>query len=135
MILSAIASMNCCSSVNDLAFGQLALAFGSTTIRVLISLSPLQFVMPSARPRDASCTSVVCSEDRVVNPDWSKRIARDIGAELIDVPAVIRRSFHGGRRWQTCCYVLVTRASALTQPTTHDARATPNGLSERHHAG
>ncbi|MBW0018869.1 MAG: alpha/beta hydrolase [Mycobacterium sp.] len=33
-----------------------------------------------------SCTSVVCSEDRIVNPDWSKRIARDIGAEVVELP-------------------------------------------------
>ena len=33
-----------------------------------------------------SCTSVVCSEDRVINPDWSKRAARDIGAEVIELP-------------------------------------------------
>jgi pimeloyl-ACP methyl ester carboxylesterase len=33
-----------------------------------------------------SCTSVVCGEDRVVNPDWSKRTARDIGADLVELP-------------------------------------------------
>ena len=33
-----------------------------------------------------SCTSVVCSDDRVVNPVWSKRIASDIGAEIVDLP-------------------------------------------------
>ena len=33
-----------------------------------------------------SCTFVVCSEDRIVNPDWSKRIARDIGAEVVELP-------------------------------------------------
>jgi pimeloyl-ACP methyl ester carboxylesterase len=32
------------------------------------------------------CTSVVCSEDRVVNPDWSRRTARDIGADLVELP-------------------------------------------------
>jgi pimeloyl-ACP methyl ester carboxylesterase len=32
------------------------------------------------------CTSVVCSEDRVVNPDWSKRKARDIGADIVELP-------------------------------------------------
>jgi pimeloyl-ACP methyl ester carboxylesterase len=32
------------------------------------------------------CTSVVCSEDRVVNPEWSKRIAHDIGADVIELP-------------------------------------------------
>jgi pimeloyl-ACP methyl ester carboxylesterase len=33
-----------------------------------------------------ACTSVVCSEDKVVNPDWSKRMARDIGADLVELP-------------------------------------------------
>jgi pimeloyl-ACP methyl ester carboxylesterase len=32
------------------------------------------------------CTSVVCNEDRVVNPDWSKRTARDIGADVVELP-------------------------------------------------
>jgi pimeloyl-ACP methyl ester carboxylesterase len=32
-----------------------------------------------------SCTSVVCSEDRLVNPDWSKRSARDIDADLVEL--------------------------------------------------
>jgi pimeloyl-ACP methyl ester carboxylesterase len=33
-----------------------------------------------------SCTSVVCSEDQVVNPDWSRRTARDIGADIVELP-------------------------------------------------
>jgi pimeloyl-ACP methyl ester carboxylesterase len=33
-----------------------------------------------------SCTSVICSEDRVVNPDWSKRIAPHIGADVVELP-------------------------------------------------
>ena len=32
------------------------------------------------------CTSVVCGEDRVVYPDWSRRMARDIGAKLVELP-------------------------------------------------
>jgi hypothetical protein len=32
------------------------------------------------------CTSVVCSQDQVVNPAWSKRIAREIGAETVELP-------------------------------------------------
>jgi hypothetical protein len=32
-----------------------------------------------------STTSVVCSEDRVVNPDWSRRIAHDIGADIVEL--------------------------------------------------
>jgi pimeloyl-ACP methyl ester carboxylesterase len=38
--------------------------------------------LPSA-PR----TYVVCTEDRIVNPDWSRRVARGrLGAELIELP-------------------------------------------------
>jgi pimeloyl-ACP methyl ester carboxylesterase len=34
-----------------------------------------------------SCTSVICSDDQMVNPDWSKRIARDrLGADVIELP-------------------------------------------------
>ncbi len=32
------------------------------------------------------CTTVVCSEDRIVNPDWSKRKAREIGADVVELP-------------------------------------------------
>jgi pimeloyl-ACP methyl ester carboxylesterase len=34
-----------------------------------------------------SCTSVICSDDRMIDPDWSKRIARDrLGADVIELP-------------------------------------------------
>jgi pimeloyl-ACP methyl ester carboxylesterase len=33
-----------------------------------------------------NCTSVMCSDDQVVNPDWSRRTARDIGAHLVELP-------------------------------------------------
>lgn len=33
-----------------------------------------------------SCTSVVCSEDLIVNPVWSRRAARDIGADIVELP-------------------------------------------------
>jgi hypothetical protein len=33
-----------------------------------------------------SCTSVVCSEDLVVNPVWSRRAARDTGADIVELP-------------------------------------------------
>jgi hypothetical protein len=33
-----------------------------------------------------SCTSVVCSEDLVVNPLWSRRAARDTGADIVELP-------------------------------------------------
>ncbi len=32
------------------------------------------------------CTTVVCSADRIVNPDWSKRKAREIGADVVELP-------------------------------------------------
>ena len=32
------------------------------------------------------CTSVVCSEDRVVSPDWSKRMGSVIGADVVELP-------------------------------------------------
>ncbi|WP_428339579.1 alpha/beta fold hydrolase [Mycobacterium sp.] len=33
-----------------------------------------------------SSTSVVCSEDRLVNPAWSKRTAHNIGADIVELP-------------------------------------------------
>lgn len=33
-----------------------------------------------------SCTSAVCSEDLLVNPVWSRRAARDIGAGIVELP-------------------------------------------------
>ena len=33
-----------------------------------------------------SCTSVVCEEDLVVNPAWSRRMARRIGADVVELP-------------------------------------------------
>ena len=39
-----------------------------------------------ALPR-TPCTYVVCGEDRLVNPDWSRRIANErLGADLIELP-------------------------------------------------
>ncbi len=32
------------------------------------------------------CTSVICREDRILNPDWSRRKARDIGADIVELP-------------------------------------------------
>jgi hypothetical protein len=34
-----------------------------------------------------ACTSVVCSDDRIVRPEWSRRIAGDrLGADLVELP-------------------------------------------------
>ena len=39
-----------------------------------------------ALPR-TPCTYVVCGEDRLVNPDWSRRVSNErLGADLIDLP-------------------------------------------------
>ena len=36
---------------------------------------------------DVACTYVVCAEDRMVNPDWSRAMARDrLGAEIVEMP-------------------------------------------------
>ena len=32
------------------------------------------------------CTSVVCDEDLVVNPAWSRRVGRRIGADVVELP-------------------------------------------------
>jgi hypothetical protein len=34
----------------------------------------------------AACTYVVCSEDRVVTAEWSRRTARNIGAGIVELP-------------------------------------------------
>jgi pimeloyl-ACP methyl ester carboxylesterase len=33
-----------------------------------------------------SCTSVICEDDQMVNPEWSKRIARNIDAAIVELP-------------------------------------------------
>ncbi|MDT7764163.1 MAG: hypothetical protein QOC63_3583 [Mycobacterium sp.] len=34
-----------------------------------------------------SCTSVVCSDDRLIGLNWAKRVARDrLGAEILELP-------------------------------------------------
>lgn len=35
---------------------------------------------------DVPATYVVCAEDRLVNPDWSRRAATEIGAEVVELP-------------------------------------------------
>jgi len=51
----------------------------------------------SQMPSDEQCvldalpptpsTYVVCGEDRLVNPDWSRRVSNErLGADLIDLP-------------------------------------------------
>jgi pimeloyl-ACP methyl ester carboxylesterase len=31
-------------------------------------------------------TSIICTEDQLINPQWSRRIARDIGADIVELP-------------------------------------------------
>lgn len=33
-----------------------------------------------------SCTSIVCTDDQMINPKWSRRIAREIGADIVELP-------------------------------------------------
>jgi len=34
-----------------------------------------------------ACTSVICSEDQFVSPEWQKRVARDrLGADIVELP-------------------------------------------------
>lgn len=32
------------------------------------------------------CTSIVCTDDQMLNPEWSRRIARDIAADIVELP-------------------------------------------------
>jgi pimeloyl-ACP methyl ester carboxylesterase len=36
---------------------------------------------------DVRCASIICTGDRTVNPEWSRRAARSIGAEAIEMDA------------------------------------------------
>jgi pimeloyl-ACP methyl ester carboxylesterase len=47
---------------------------------------PFAVPCPMTEHPTVSCTSVVCTEDLVVNPDWSRRTARDIGADIVELP-------------------------------------------------
>jgi pimeloyl-ACP methyl ester carboxylesterase len=63
-----------------------------TTVAAAIDHLRPQSVYPFTVPcsltehPSVSCTSVVCSEDRIVNPAWSKRTAREIGAAIVELP-------------------------------------------------
>jgi pimeloyl-ACP methyl ester carboxylesterase len=49
---------------------------------------------------DVETVSIVCAEDRVVNPAWSKRVARGrLGVEPVELPGGMRRSSPGLTRW------------------------------------
>ena len=48
-------------------------------------------------------TYVVCTEDQIITPEWSRRTARNIGADIVELPGVIHRSFHDHKRLLTSC--------------------------------
>lgn len=50
------------------------------------SAHPFTAPFPLVELPTVSSTCVVCTEDRLINPAWSRRIAREIGAELVELP-------------------------------------------------
>lgn len=50
--------------------------------------SAYPWTLPCSLTEDppVSCTSVICREDRIINPSWSRRKSRDIGAEIVELP-------------------------------------------------
>jgi len=62
------------------------------TVAEAVSHLRLQSGYPWTRPCSLTehpairCTSVVCTEDLVVNPGWSSRTADRIGAEVVELP-------------------------------------------------
>jgi pimeloyl-ACP methyl ester carboxylesterase len=48
---------------------------------------PQKYPLPLSEFPSVPCSYVVCTEDRMILPEWSKRVARDrIGADLIELP-------------------------------------------------
>jgi pimeloyl-ACP methyl ester carboxylesterase len=37
-------------------------------------------------PPSVPCTYVVCAEDQIVTPEWSRRTGRNIGADIVELP-------------------------------------------------
>jgi pimeloyl-ACP methyl ester carboxylesterase len=50
------------------------------------SAYPFTAPLPLAEFPSVSCTSIVCTDDRFLNPEWQRRIARDIGADIVELP-------------------------------------------------
>ena len=63
-----------------------------TTVAAAIDRLRPQAAYPWARPCSLTeppslpCTYVVCAEDQVVSVEWSRRIARRIGADIVELP-------------------------------------------------
>jgi len=51
------------------------------------ALYPMTLRHPLTEMPSVSCTYIVCTDDQMVNYEWSKRVARDrLGADLIELP-------------------------------------------------
>jgi len=50
------------------------------------SVYPFTAPFPLPEFPAVSCTSIVCTDDRLLNPEWQRRIARDIGADVVELP-------------------------------------------------
>jgi pimeloyl-ACP methyl ester carboxylesterase len=65
---------------------------------------PYTVLFPLAEFPSVSCTSVVCTDDQFVGPDWSRRVARDrLGAKLIELPGSHSPFLQGRQLLLTCC--------------------------------
>jgi hypothetical protein len=62
-------------------------------------------------PPSVPCTYVCCTEDRVVNLEWSRRIAHRIGADIVELPGSHSPLLHDRQRWLTSCCVWLKRVS------------------------
>jgi pimeloyl-ACP methyl ester carboxylesterase len=59
-------------------------AQAAARLRPQVYLGEVPFAL--AEFPSVSCTSVICHDDQMVNPEWSKRIARDIDASIVELP-------------------------------------------------
>jgi pimeloyl-ACP methyl ester carboxylesterase len=51
------------------------------------ALTPYRVPCPLDRLPDGPSASIVCSNDRLVNPEWSRRVARDrLNAQIVELP-------------------------------------------------
>lgn len=74
--------------VRRVFYGDCDGATSSAGIDQLRAQSGYPWTVPSSLTEQpaVACTSVVCGGDRVLNPAWSRRTARDIGADVIELP-------------------------------------------------
>jgi pimeloyl-ACP methyl ester carboxylesterase len=50
------------------------------------SAYPFAARFPLAEFPTVACTYVVSTDDRLINPEWQRRIAHDIGADIVELP-------------------------------------------------